>query len=408
MYMTGRHWLSATLLLFHVTVWADNQAAVDYLSLAQGAVPVTIGEQAMDLRVGLDRALQIVDGDHRGFGLTPKPGDELTELVFIYRLPALTRFTRFAIPNVLETPSPSQTFIRQVKIEGATDSVDGPYSDLAGLTLTQHTSKSQLSVTDTVNNMAVTWVRITLSGGLDIQRDSTFFEFSELLGYGTQDEVPLANGFDGQWKGRGLALALTQDGAVVSGCYERDGALRGTVSGNVLRATGETLAGIGSVFVLTLTADGGILGVRSTNGAPFRLYSGSPVNDAGTRCEEPAQPVLGCDAIIHGINFDFDSAVIRRDSQPLLNSLAAALEQEEAPQITVIGHTSSEGNDAYNMQLSQRRADAVVAALIEHGLAADRLAAAGKGEQQPIADNATEAGRSLNRRVEIGCETVPE
>ena len=74
-----------------------------------------------------------------------------------------------------------------------------------------------------------------------------------------------------------------------------------------------------------------------------------------------------------------------------------------AAAITVIGHTSSEGSDEYNDKLSQRRAEAVVAAIVGRGIAAGRISAEGRGEKQAIAANLTEAGRSLNRRVEIAC-----
>jgi outer membrane protein OmpA-like peptidoglycan-associated protein len=69
--------------------------------------------------------------------------------------------------------------------------------------------------------------------------------------------------------------------------------------------------------------------------------------------------------------------------------------------IEVAGHTDSKGSDAYNMKLSQQRAEAVRNFLISRGVAADRLTAKGYGESQPVADNATEEGRFQNRRVEL-------
>ncbi len=190
----------------------------------------------------------------------------------------------------------------------------------------------------------------------------------------------------------------------MSGCYDRAGDLKGTVSGNLLRATGETrTGGIPSTFVLAVDANGHITGVRSTNGAPFRLYAGEASPGLTTECSEQEVAPLGCGAVIHGINFDFDSAVIRPESEELLAGLSEGLQASSAAAITVIGHTSSEGAEAYNEALSQRRAEAVAAAIVERGVDAGRVSAEGRGEQQPIADNDTEAGRSLNRRVEIGC-----
>lgn len=80
-----------------------------------------------------------------------------------------------------------------------------------------------------------------------------------------------------------------------------------------------------------------------------------------------------------------------------------SLSAETSANITIIGHSSSEGADDYNRDLSQRRAASVVAALASRGLEAGRMSADGRGEDEPIASNDDEAGRSLNRRVEVMC-----
>lgn len=84
-----------------------------------------------------------------------------------------------------------------------------------------------------------------------------------------------------------------------------------------------------------------------------------------------------------------------------LNEVVAILKQYPAVVISVEGHTDNVGKTAANKKLSQRRADAIKAYLIKQGIAADRLAAAGFGSEQPVASNATAKGRSENRRVEI-------
>lgn len=86
---------------------------------------------------------------------------------------------------------------------------------------------------------------------------------------------------------------------------------------------------------------------------------------------------------------------------PLLDKLAEALQREPGTAITVEGHTDSLGREILNQTLSIRRADSVVAYLASRGVALARLSAAGRGETQPLADNATEAGRARNRRVDI-------
>ena len=199
-------------------------------------------------------------------------------------------------------------------------------------------------------------------------------------------------------------MILKQEGALVTGCYDGEGDLRGDISGNLLHATGKNRKnGIPSAFVLAVGDKGEITGVRSTNGAPFRLYHGDAAPGLVAECAEPKVPPLGCGSILHGIHFDFGLSTIRPESDKLLDALASGLKTSTAAVITVVGHTSSEGSDAYNDKLSQRRAEAVVAAIIARGIDAVRISAEGRGEKQPIADNATEAGRSLNRRVEILC-----
>ena len=383
---------------------AQDKPRVDYLSLAQGAIPVAIEGDAKAMKVGMDHALLAIDGDDGGFVMMLKPGSAQSKVVIVYALPALTTFDSFVIPNVRETPSPSQTFFRDVEIAGSDTGSEGPFEVLASATLKVHDQAGQTTTIPASGDRPVRWLRLTLSGGLDIQRDKTFFEFSEIIGHGVQAAVPLSEAFSGKWKGRGVLLELKQDGVRVTGCYDGVGDLAGTVDGNLVRATGTSRKGaIPSAFVLTVGADGGIFGVRSTNGAPFRLYTGDAAPKLKTECS--AQPVqqLGCGSIIHGIAFDFDSAAIRPESKPLLDALFAGLQASTTSALTVVGHTSSEGSDAYNDDLSRRRAESVVTAMVARGIDPARMSAEGRGEQQPITDNTTETGRSMNRRVEIAC-----
>jgi outer membrane protein OmpA-like peptidoglycan-associated protein len=101
------------------------------------------------------------------------------------------------------------------------------------------------------------------------------------------------------------------------------------------------------------------------------------------------------------VSFDFDSASIKPAFQPSLNKLADVLAKYDRNKVTVVGHTDSTGSDSYNQALSLRRADAVVNELANRGVPRERLAAVGRGKAEPRADNSTEAGRQLNRRVEI-------
>jgi len=102
-----------------------------------------------------------------------------------------------------------------------------------------------------------------------------------------------------------------------------------------------------------------------------------------------------------GILFPFNSTEILPDGKANLVSLANSLEKYPNSDILIVGHTDSVGTDAYNLDLSQRRAAAASAYLQSQGAPASRLHATGKGESEPIQSNDTEAGRARNRRVEI-------
>lgn len=104
---------------------------------------------------------------------------------------------------------------------------------------------------------------------------------------------------------------------------------------------------------------------------------------------------------LQGVHFDFDKATLRPESLTVLDEDVAALSKWGDVKVEVAGHTDSKGSDAYNLNLSQRRAEAVRNYLIGKGIAAERLTAKGYGESQPVADNATDEGRAKNRRVEL-------
>lgn len=103
-----------------------------------------------------------------------------------------------------------------------------------------------------------------------------------------------------------------------------------------------------------------------------------------------------------GILFDFQSAVIKPESYGVVKEIAGVMKDNAGVKLKVVGHTSSDGDDKANMELSQKRAAAVKDLLIsEFGIDAARLQTEGKGETQPIADNKTKEGKTANRRVEF-------
>lgn len=102
-----------------------------------------------------------------------------------------------------------------------------------------------------------------------------------------------------------------------------------------------------------------------------------------------------------GITFAFDRYDIQPQFRPTLDRVADVLGRYPSTMIDIYGHTDSVGSDAYNQSLSENRARSVADYFGTRGVQPVRIATRGFGESQPVADNATEAGRAANRRVEL-------
>lgn len=140
---------------------------------------------------------------------------------------------------------------------------------------------------------------------------------------------------------------------------------------------------------------GGSKPVQVAEAAPEPMAEPAPV------VEEPAQVVR----VELDVKFDFDKAQVKEESYGDIKNLADFMNQYPQTNTTVEGHTDSVGTDTYNQKLSEKRASAVREVLVnQYGVEGQRVNAAGYGETQPVADNATESGRAINRRVEAQVE----
>ncbi len=141
---------------------------------------------------------------------------------------------------------------------------------------------------------------------------------------------------------------------------------------------------------------------------------GDGVADGDDKC--PNQPGIvankGCPEVneevkqvfaqaLTGIKFESGRDVIKTSSYGILNNVVKVMNDNPAYKVDINGHTDSQGDDAKNMDLSRRRAEAVKTYLMNKGIASNRMKTQGYGETRPIADNGTSAGRAQNRRVEF-------
>src|SRR5574337_104288 len=137
--------------------------------------------------------------------------------------------------------------------------------------------------------------------------------------------------------------------------------------------------------------DGAIVPVAAPAPAPAAAPAPAPA------------PVVAASKVTYSADafFDFDKSVLKPEGKAKLDDLVDKIKGIKLEVIIAVGHTDSIGTVAYNQKLSVRRAEAVKAYLESKGIEKNRIYTEGKGKSQPIASNATAAGRAKNRRVEI-------
>jgi len=206
-----------------------------------------------------------------------------------------------------------------------------------------------------------------------------------------------------------LMAASLVSGSVLTGCKAQKNSMNKTQKGATAGAAGGAILGgvIGNKYAKGNTVLGAIIGA-TVGGAAGAVI--------GRRMDKQAEeikrnvPNAQVERVGEGIKitfgsdilFDVDSYVLKQATKDQLSQFAQTLNKYEDTDVRVEGHADATGSDAYNKTLSERRAKAVGDYLQGLGVRSSRVNEIGYGEEQPVADNATEAGRSRNRRVDIG------
>ena len=325
---------------------------------------------------------------------------------FIIELPQKCILKEFVVDNnnTQEKDYPgisARTFI----LYGSTESHKTGYSVLCE----NEAGKGQRKVFILDKSIEVKWLKFVIQSNWGNKK---YTEVMELEAYGEAVEKPdKQKKIDGVYDTNYELLRLTQDGKKIEGCYDYDnGTLSGETDGRVIRFQWtEDGPQIGTA-IMVLNSDGTFLnGLWYEKGSYRGLWYGSRVTDGRSpRCQlKKVEESIGTSldatgrAILYGIYFETDSALLKAESRETLQQVLNVIQSKTSLNLIIEGHTDSRGSDKYNLDLSQRRAQAVMDWLVENGIDSGRLYAKGYGESKPVADNNRPDGRALNRRVEI-------
>ncbi len=205
------------------------------------------------------------------------------------------------------------------------------------------------------------------------------------------------------------AVALTVGG--LSGCANMSETERTTGTGAAIGAVAGGLLGVataggnkgksaatGAAIGAALGAGGGYLWSQRMQEQKATMEQAT--QGTGVNVTQTADNQLKLE-IPSDISFDPGRYDIKPNLRPILDRFATTLNQNPVTRITIVGHTDSTGSDAVNNPLSVNRAAATRDYLVSRGVATSRIGIDGRGSHEPVADNSANAGRAMNRRVEI-------
>ena len=297
---------------------------------------------------------------------------------------------------------------KDIIIELSEEGAKEGFTEIVRVTLVDREDNQSFPVT---NDKEGKWLRLTV---LDNHGDNQYTELMDFRAYGKQLTKTTITDVSGTYATNYNDFHLRQEGTSVTGCYEWDqGILNGGIEGRIMKFTWIETGQKGPA-VMVFTSDGqkfyGLWWYEGKEDGPGGIWDGEKISEEVGGCahwgggvqETMTDELLEYGRVrLYGINFDYDSAVIRAESKPTLDKIVAMLKSEEEMQLIIEGHTDSDGSTQHNEVLSQERAESVKDYLISAGIDASRLFAEGHGESEPVAPNTTETGKAQNRRVEL-------
>ena len=404
-----KHIVTTSSLLFAILVsqlcFSDEQRNI--LSFENGTVLLEYSSEYGGRASPKWIALGLIDGTP-SLGWSSKK-DQAAPHYFLFELPVLSQLDAFVFDTSQAELSKYQGIAaKEIVVSVATDTRTGPYRDILNTSI-EAGKRDHKNLSSSVQ---ARWVRVTINrnGG-----DPAYTELMEIeaLGtpIGTAATLDISGGtFATNWNNFYLQIKNGE----IRGCYDYDaGEFDGALDGRFLNVNWRENGNQSGKAVLAITRDGTFLnGFWYEKGELQGIWFGPRINDADEpECAaklkvskaskvERALNETGR-AVLYGIRFDHDSATLKSESVAVLEQLLKWLIAHPSRNIKLAGHTDWDGSDAYNHDLSERRAAAVLAWFVGRSIATSRLSSNGYGESQPVADNASPQGRSLNRRVEV-------
>jgi outer membrane protein OmpA-like peptidoglycan-associated protein len=335
------------------------------------------------------------------------PEGVLTPAVAVVALPERTLLKRLELDT--GSTDGENRGAKDVLVEVSDTSAKDGFKPIATVSLKDKVDGQKFPVSAEVPGR---WVRVTVKNNHGAK---DYLELMDFRAYGTQlTHTPFPDA-SGTYETDFGDFHLRQQGTSVTGCYEHDeGVLDGGIEGRIMKFTWRESGDDKGPAVMVFSPDGKrMLGLwwheGDTTGGGGQ-WNGTKKSDKVGTCPHwagGAQEQIAKDLAelgrsrIYGINFDTDSAVLKDESKPTLDRIAALLKAQAGLKLTVEGHTDSTATPEHNQQLSQKRAEAVKTYLVAAGIDAARLKAVGLGATKPVAANSTEIGRAQNRRVEL-------
>ena len=288
---------------------------------------------------------------------------------------------------------------------------DGPaegFTEIASVSLLDREDNQSFSVTVDKSGK---WLRLTIKNN---HGDSEYTELMDFRAFGKQlTKTPLAD-VSGTYETNYHDFHLRQEGTSVTGCYEWDeGVLNGGIEDRIMKFTWIEPGQKGPAIMI-FTPDGerffGLWWYEGKEDSQGQIWNGIKKSQDVGGCphwgggvqEQMTSELLEYGRVrLYGINFDYDSDIIRTESKPTLDKIVAMLKSEQTMQLIIEGHTDSDGSTEHNQILSENRAESVKLYLVSAGISSSRLFTKGYGESVPVAPNTTATGKAQNRRVEL-------